>query len=128
MSQLIVDRLIEAINSHDIEDLVACFAPDFSMTWPAHPERSFSGPSGVRRNWEALFKAFPDMHASISDRVHKGEECWGEWEFVGHSITGGQDFWQRGVIVIRARGDVIAQSRFYMEPVSGEDPAGTGPR
>lgn len=126
MSDSMVDRLANAINSHNIEALVACFAADFAMLWPAHPSRSFSGPDGVRRNWEVLFKTFPDMRAEISNRVHSGDETWGEWEFNGTNTDGGPDFCQRGVIVVKTRGHAIVESRFYMEPVVTEKPAGPG--
>jgi hypothetical protein len=30
----VVDRLVDAINGHDLERLTQCFAPTFSMVWP----------------------------------------------------------------------------------------------
>jgi ketosteroid isomerase-like protein len=119
MTVSVVDRLMDAINSHDIEALTACFAPTFSMVWPAHPARSFSGPDQVRRNWTTLFQAYPDMRAEASRRVHRDKETWAEWEFAGKSTDGAQ-FWQRGVIIVMEECDLIVESRFYMEPV---DPA-----
>ena len=69
---------------------------------------------------ETLFKAFPEMHAQVTARVHSGEEIWGEWEF--RSDDGNNpEFWQRGVIVVVAQGDVIESARFYMEPVEAAD-------
>ncbi|WP_433728785.1 nuclear transport factor 2 family protein [Actinoplanes sp. CA-051413] len=57
----VVERLIDAINAHDLDALTATFADDFTSTWPAHPARSFSSPQQVRRNWEAVFTQFPEL-------------------------------------------------------------------
>jgi len=117
MASSVVDRLVDAINGHDLERLTECFAPSFSMVWPAHPARSFNGRDGVRRNWEAIFTAHPDIGVTLTTRAQSGEEIWGEWEFKAESSDGGQSFWQRGVIIVVVDGEVIVQSRFYMEPV-----------
>ena len=115
MTASVVDRLVDALNGHDLERLTDCFAPTFSNVWPAHPARSFSGRDGMRRNWEAIFQAHPDIQVTLTTRTQSGDEIWGEWEFRG----GDQDrplFWQRGVIIVVVAGDVITQSRFYMDP------------
>jgi len=117
MADLVVDRLVDAINGHDLDRLTACFASDFTMLWPAHPARSFHGQDGVRRNWEAIFRAYPDIGATLTKRVQSGDEVWGEWEFSGESPDGGPPFHQRGVIIVAVGGEVIVESRFYMEPV-----------
>jgi hypothetical protein len=54
-----------AINSHDIDALTACFAPGFSMESPVHPARAFGGSDQVRRNWEAMFQARPNVQAKV---------------------------------------------------------------
>ena len=113
----VVDRLLDAINGHDLEQLTACFAPAFSMVWPAHPARSFTGPDGVRRTWEGIFQAYPDIHAEMITSTERGQEIWGEWEFKGNGGDGGAPFWQRGVIIVVVDRDVVVESRFYMEPV-----------
>jgi ketosteroid isomerase-like protein len=121
MASSVVDRLVGAINRHDLERLTECFAPAFSMLWPVHPARSFNGRDGVRRNWEAIFKAHPDIRVTLTTRVQSGDEIWGEWEFKGENGDGGPLFWQRGVIIVVVDGEVIVQSRFYMEPVEAAD-------
>lgn len=121
MPPSVVDRLVEAINSHDLERLTDCFSPTFSMVWPVHPARSFSGRDGVRRNWRAIFEAYPDIQVTLRARVQSGDESWGEWEFKGKGRDGGPSFWQRGVIIVVADGELIVQSRFYMEPVEATD-------
>ena len=110
-----IDRLIDAINAHDLDALTACFAPGYSVTWPAHPARSFTGRENVRRTWTAIFEAHPTVTASATPRVCNGDEVWAEWEF---KSQGSQPFWQRGVIIAVVHGDVIGSARFYMEPVT----------
>jgi hypothetical protein len=44
-------RLQRAVNDHDIEALVSCFAEDYVNETPAHPLRGFSGRDQVRKNW-----------------------------------------------------------------------------
>jgi len=52
MSNPLVERLISALNSHDLDAVASCFGPDFSGEWPAHPGRDVQGPEQVRRNWD----------------------------------------------------------------------------
>jgi hypothetical protein len=108
----VVKRLIEAINSHDLDALVATFAHDFTCEWPAHPARSFAGPDQVRRNWAAVFAQFPEIHVSVTGSAGSADEFWGEFHY---ARPGAVDL--RGVIVIKVRADEIVQSRFYMEEV-----------
>jgi hypothetical protein len=91
------------------------------VVWPVHPARSFNGRDGVRRNWDAIFKAHPDLQVTLTTRVESVDEIWGEWEFKGENRDGGLLFWQRGVIIVVLDGEVIGRSRFYMEPVEAAD-------
>ena len=120
MSPAVIDRLVDAINKHDLDAMTACFDPDFGCVWPAHPARSFTGRDQVRRNWETVFRTRPNVKATVAGHARTGDEIWAEWEFVG-TEQDGTPWHQRGVIVVVINGDVIAQARFYMEPV--EPPA-----
>jgi ketosteroid isomerase-like protein len=116
MALPVIDRLKDAINTHDIDALTGCFALDFVCTWPAHPSRSFTGRDQVRRNWEMMFQARPDIQAAVNAHVRADDETWAEWEFLGTERDGSR-FDQRGVIIVVVEGDVITEARFYMEPV-----------
>ncbi|MEV5569674.1 nuclear transport factor 2 family protein [Spirillospora sp. NPDC052269] len=116
MVESVADRLLDAINKHDIDALEACFAPMFECDWPAHPARSFTGSKQVRRNWEAIFASHPTVQARIFGRARTHDDLWAEWEFMS-DVDNGVKFWQRGVIIVKVEGDRIAQARFYMEPV-----------
>ncbi|GAB2629394.1 hypothetical protein Aab01nite_43350 [Paractinoplanes abujensis] len=108
----VVQRLIDAVNAHDLDALTATFAEDFTSSWPAHPARSFDGPGPVRKNWEFIFAQFPDIRIAVTGSAVSADEFWGEFHYVR---PGAADM--RGVIVIKVRGDEIVESRFYMEEV-----------
>lgn len=55
----LVARLCRATNAHDLEAVVACFAPDYRNETPAHPERGFTGSDQVRKNWQQIFATIP---------------------------------------------------------------------
>ncbi|MGZ5301942.1 MAG: nuclear transport factor 2 family protein, partial [Actinomycetota bacterium] len=61
----LVERLARATNEHDLDALTACFAPEYVNETPAHPERGFRGRDQVRKNWEQIFGAVPDLEADV---------------------------------------------------------------
>ena len=60
-----LERLHDAINRHDLEAFVACFAPDYRSEQPAHPGRAFTGSEQVRKNWATFFAGVPDLQAEL---------------------------------------------------------------
>ncbi|MFI6423516.1 nuclear transport factor 2 family protein [Promicromonospora sp. NPDC050880] len=124
MNNPVVQRLIGALNSRDLDAVTACFGPDFVSEWPAHPGRDFQGPELVRRNWQMIFTTSPDIVIAMTNAVEVGDEVWGEWHY---TQAAGQDL--RGVIVVTVRDGLIRRSRFYMEPVDAADaPVAGGPQ
>ncbi|WP_305784646.1 nuclear transport factor 2 family protein [Symbioplanes lichenis] len=121
MSNPLVERLIGALNSRDLDAVESCFGPDFAGEWPAHPGRDVHGPGQVRRNWEMIFTTSPEITIAMTDAVEVGDETWGEWHY---TRAAGQDL--RGVIIITVREGLIRRSRFYMEPVDTADAAVPG--
>lgn len=112
----VLEKLRQAINQHDLEALVACFKPDFSGEFPAHPGREVRGHEQQRRNWAGIFAAVPDIEATLVRSASDGETMWAEWEWTG-TRSGGAPFVMRGVTVQRVRRGRISWSRLYMEPV-----------
>lgn len=112
----VIERLRDAINAHDLEAMVACFAPDYESAFPAHPDRAFRGQEQMRTNWTQIFGGVPDIHATLVHRAAEGETAWAEWEWRGTRRDGGP-FHQRGVTVQGVRDGRIAWARLYMEPV-----------
>src|SRR3954471_14251143 len=111
-----VERLREAINDHDLDALAGCFTEDYAVDIPAHPRRSFRGRDQVRRNWAQILAAVPDLSARLVALSRTGDTVWGEWDWVGTRVDGGAHH-LRGVTILGLRGELIAWSRFYMEPV-----------
>jgi ketosteroid isomerase-like protein len=112
----LVMRLHAAMNAHDVESFVACFAEDYDSAQPAHPDRDFRGREQVRANWSAVFGGVPDFRAELI-RVHAvGDTAWTEWRWEG-TQSDGERLEMAGVIVFGVREDLIAWARLYVEPV-----------
>ena len=112
----LIERLRDATNRHDLDAVVACFAVDYRNETPAHPERAFTGREQVRRNWEQIFAAIPDVCTDVVRWAVDGETVWSEWEHRG-TRRDGSAHRMRGVIIFGIVDDVIAWARFYLEPV-----------
>jgi len=117
----LIERLRQAVDAHDLEALVACFAPDFRNETPAHPGRGFAGQEQVRANWVRMFGGIPDITARVVRTAVDGDVIWTEWEMGGTRVDGVEQV-LRGVIIWGLSGDRFVWSRFYLEPVdAGED-------
>lgn len=115
-AQPFLDRLERATNDHDLEALVACFAPEYRNETPAHPDRSFEGTGQVRANWEQIFAFVPDLRSRVLDYAVDGSAVWSEWEMSGTRVDGSAHL-MRGVIVFGLRDGRAVSARFYLEPV-----------
>jgi len=110
-----VDRLCQATNEHDLDALTNCFALDYRNETPAHPARGFQGRDQVRKNWEQIFSAVPDLTAHVS-WVAQEDTVWSEWEMAG-TRRDGVPHLMRGVILFGVRDGEATWARFYLEPV-----------
>jgi ketosteroid isomerase-like protein len=115
----VLDRLGAALNEHDLEALVALFAPDYQSEQPLHPDRGFSGAEQVRRNWSGMFGSYPDFKAEQVRAAIQDDTVWTEWDWSG-THTDGSSLRARGVTIIGVRDGQIAWARLYMEPVQEE--------
>jgi uncharacterized protein (TIGR02246 family) len=122
LAERLVNRLHAAMNDHDIEAFVACFAEDYDSVQPVHPDRAFRGREQVRANWSAVFGGVPDFRADLIRVDAVGDTAWSEWRWEG-TQTDGERLDMAGVIVFGVRDDQIAWARLYIEPV---DRAGAG--
>lgn len=114
--QSVLERLVAALNAHDLEAMVSCFAEDYLNETPAHPRRGFRGNAQVRANWSQIFAAVPDVAARVLRATSDGDALWTEWELSG-SRADGAAFLMRGVVIFAVVDDTIASARFYLEPV-----------
>lgn len=111
-----VERIRDAINNHDIETLVACFAIDYRNEMPLHPARDFRGREQVRANWTQIFAAVPDIQSTILRTAATGNTVWSEWEMSGTRRDGAPHL-MRGVIINEVVEGSTASARFILEPV-----------
>jgi ketosteroid isomerase-like protein len=114
-----VHRLARAINAHDLEAMVACFAPDYRNETPVHPSRGFTGRDQVQQNWEQIFAFVPDLTAELVRLTVHDDVVWTEWEHRGTRRDGSPHL-MRGVAIFGVRDSMAAWVRFYLEPVDEE--------
>jgi ketosteroid isomerase-like protein len=112
----VVQQLLAAINAHDLEAMVACFADDYVNEWPAHPQRGFQGRAQVRQNWSQIFAGVPNLHARLPQMAVDGDTVWTEWDISG-TRGDGAAFLMRGVSIFGVADGRLAWVRFYLEPV-----------
>lgn len=117
----LLERLAAAVSGHDLEALAGCFAPDYRNETPAHPAQGFTGRDQVRRNWELIFAAVPDLTATMLRSCGKGEIVWSEWEMTG-TRPDGATLQMAGVIIFGVGAGRFTWARFYLEPVQAGGP------
>ncbi|MGM9474245.1 nuclear transport factor 2 family protein [Pseudarthrobacter sp. YS3] len=118
MSEL-VERLAEALNTHDLEAAAALFHDDYRSEQPAHPGRTFVGRAQMHANWQAMFAGIPDFHAELIRSVDDGNTTWSEWSWSG-TRADGRDFQVRGVTLFDMTNGKITAGRLYLEDVERE--------
>lgn len=119
---IVLSRLAEAWNTHDLEALAACLHPDYESIHPLHPERNFWGREAALRSWGAVFDAIPDLHAELLRWAMNGETVWTEWNWHGRHVAG-PGFSAGGVMVFGLVAGQLAWARVYTETaqVTGPD-------
>src|SRR5262249_49294442 len=90
----VFERMIQAANRHDLEMVVAFFAPAYRSEQPFHPERNFVGPAGVRNNWSFFFTTIPDIQIEILGDVAEGDTVWAELHYHGTRTDGAKHVMQ----------------------------------
>ena len=99
---VMVDRLCEATNQHDLDALAGCFALDYRNETPVHPARGFEGRAQVRKNWEQIFASVPDITAEVH-WVADNQTVWSEWEMRGTRLDGSRHLMRGAVQAIASR-------------------------
>ncbi|WP_298907063.1 nuclear transport factor 2 family protein [uncultured Nostoc sp.] len=113
---IVIERLQQAQNAHDLEAFLACFTPNFQGEQPAHPEKAVHGVEDVRKNWSAMFHDIPDFHSELLRSAVEGDTAWAEWYWFG-TRRDGTRFGMRGATILGIQADQIEWARLYMEPV-----------
>jgi ketosteroid isomerase-like protein len=116
-ARLVLTRLHAAMNAHDIDAFVACFAPDYRSDQPVYPNRHFVGNGQVRANWSRVFDAVPDFQAELRASAVVENTIWSEWRWTGARRDGGR-LEMAGVILLGVRDAQIAWGRLYVDDVA----------
>jgi limonene-1,2-epoxide hydrolase len=114
---MVIERMAEALNRHDLEALLGCFDPNYRSEQLAHPNRGFGGKEQVRKNWSAMFESFPDFEAQVLRHTADEGVVWGEWHWIATGLN------MAGVTIMGVEDDHIVSARLYMEAVEedGQD-------
>jgi ketosteroid isomerase-like protein len=114
--ELVVERVAQAMNAHDVDAFVACLDEAYESEQPAHPDRAFAGREQVRENWSAIFASVGDFSAELVRADAVGDVEWSEWRWRG-THDDGSPLDMAGVIVFGVRGGRVVWARLYVEPV-----------
>ncbi len=94
MPESVVQRQVEAYNTHDIDAFVATYAPDAAYIELATNQVAFAGHDAFRQRFGDLFIQHPHVHVEIKNRITLGQHV------VDHEeITGRQDISVRHAVV-----------------------------
>jgi limonene-1,2-epoxide hydrolase len=113
----LVDRLLRALNQHDLTAFLDLFHADFRSEQPLRPESSFVGREHVGANWAwKLSDPASDFHAEALRWAASGEELWVEWRWT-HTRPGGEQVDLQGICVYGVESERFAWARLYMGDV-----------
>lgn len=74
--------LIEALNTHDPDRVIAFYAPDYQEIDVAQAEPQI-GRDTVRRKLLAYWRAFPDLQFTLDDVIAEGDRLVMVWHWCG---------------------------------------------
>jgi hypothetical protein len=114
----VIERLIDAINAHDLDAFMACIAPDYHSQQPLHPDREFTGSAQVRQNWSAVFAGMPDLRWEVLRRAVAGDTVWIEVHGSGTRVSDGAKIELGGVLINEVRDDQIVAARIYFDEIT----------
>jgi ketosteroid isomerase-like protein len=113
----LVQRFVQAINGHDLEAIVSCFAPDYHDVEPVHPARQISGGrTEVRKRWATVLDGLPDFRAEVERVAVEGDTAWIEHDWSGTRADGTR-LHLHGVNIFGIRDGQFAWGHIYMETV-----------
>jgi ketosteroid isomerase-like protein len=112
----VIDRLVSAINRHDLDGIVEVCHPDIRGEMPAHPARNYVGEDMMRANWAMIFELVPDLEAELTRCSVDGELVWAEWCWSGTEADDSR-FERAGVAIHGLRDGRVQWVRLYMQPL-----------
>ena len=113
-----VERLRDAINSHDADRVAERFTENYQCDMPIQPSRGFTGRARVRENYRAMFARIPDLRATVLRSCQDESGVWSEWEMSGTSYEGTPSVIAGVVIILSVVDGQIEHTRLYLDAVS----------
>ena len=107
-----IERLRDAINSHDAARVADCFTENYQCDMSLHPSRSFTGRARVLENYQAIFARLPDLRVIVLRSCQDESGCWSEWEVSGTSRGGIPSVITGVVIILSVVDQRIEHTRF----------------
>lgn len=112
-----MDRFVQAINGHDLEAIVGCFAVDYHDVEPVHPNRQISGGQvEVRKRWAMVLDGLLDFRTEVERGAVEDDTTWIEHDWSGTRADGTR-LHLRGVNIFGVRDGHFAWGHIYMETV-----------
>lgn len=87
----VLERLLDAFNSHDLDRVMSFFADDCVLETPRGPHpygTRFVGREAVRDGLAARFAGIPDVHYDDARHWSSGNRGCSEWLLTGTTIAG----------------------------------------
>jgi hypothetical protein len=100
----VVDRLLEAINAHDLELFVSCYAESATIE-DGYDNVVARGHTGLRDRYGPRFESLPDLRVTAGERSVVGEFVVQEEHVTGRGEP------SRHVAVYLVRGDRVERER-----------------
>ena len=100
----VVDRVLAALNAHDIDAFVACYADDATIE-NGQDEVFARGKTQLHTNYGQMFEQLPDVRVEAISRIDVGEFV------VQEEVVTGRGEPQRHVAIYLVRDDLIQRER-----------------
>lgn len=121
----LMQQVYEAFASHDVDAIVACFAPDGVFDNAIGPEvygRRYAGQGEIRGYFEGLFASTSNVQWEKTGMTICGNKVFTQWLRTGTTDDGVKQAWQ-GTDVYTFRDGLIAVKDTYIKAVT---PANAG--
>jgi ketosteroid isomerase-like protein len=111
-----IQRFHEAINRHDVDEVMANMTEDcvFENTAPPPDGERYEGRAAVRAAWETFFQSSSHTAFEIEEMIALGDRAVVRWLYRWIDATGKAGY-VRGADVIRVRDGKVAESLAYVK-------------
>jgi hypothetical protein len=102
----VVDRVLAALNEHDLDAFVACYAPDATIG-DGYDRIAATGHGELRALYAGMFERFPELHVEPGWRTSVGDFA------VQEETVTGRSGHERHVAVYLLVDGLIARERLF---------------